>query len=54
MNAIFDTNTVYYLDSRLSQIEFDRLVAKVTAKELNVFISPITVIEMSSRRRAAR
>jgi hypothetical protein len=49
MNAIFDTNTVYYLDSKLSNADFERLIVKITDKQLNIFVSPITVIEMTSR-----
>lgn len=49
MNAIFDTNAVYYLDSKLSEADFEKLILKVNNGELAVFISPITVIEMTSR-----
>lgn len=49
MDVIFDTNTVYYLDSKLSNSEFEIIKQKVKRKELYVFISPITVIEMTSR-----
>ncbi|WP_201986006.1 hypothetical protein [Hymenobacter rubidus] len=49
MNAILDTNTVYYLDSKLSAEEYSKVSAKVGTGELKVFVSPITVIEMTSR-----
>lgn len=49
MNVIFDTNAVYYLDSKLSKAAFEKLILKVSNGELTVFISPITVIEMTSR-----
>ena len=49
MNVIFDTNAVYYLDSKLSKADFEKLCLKVSRNELKIFISPITVIEMTSR-----
>ena len=49
MDAIFDTNSVYYLEDKFSEDDFQKLVIKVNKGQLRVFISPITVIEMSSR-----
>ena len=48
MNVIFDTNSVYYLDSMLSYDEFE-LFKEKSKTGLHVFISPITAIEMASR-----
>jgi len=49
MNAIFDTNPIYYLESKLTDTELKKLQEKVINEELKVFISPISVIEMGSR-----
>lgn len=49
MNVIFDTNAVYYLDSELTPTDFKKLVEKVQKGLLKVHITPITVIEMTSR-----
>lgn len=49
MKAIFDTNSVYYLEDKLSEDDFQKLVVKVNEGQLKVFVSPITVIEMASR-----
>jgi predicted nucleic acid-binding protein len=49
MNAILDTNAVYYLDSKLAVEEYDKILAKINTGSLKVFISALTVIEMTSR-----
>lgn len=49
MNAILDTNAIYYLDSKLSAAEFEKIEQKIKRSELKIYISPITVIEMTSR-----
>jgi len=49
MNVIFDTNAVYYLESKLSNENFEKMNQMVEKNELTIFISPITVIEMTSR-----
>ena len=48
MEVIFDTNAVYYLETELSLANFEKLVEKVK-KGLKIYITPITVIEMTSR-----
>jgi hypothetical protein len=49
MNVIFDTNSVYYLESELSEHDFIIIKQKIITNKLQVFVSPITVIEMTSR-----
>lgn len=48
-NAIFDTNSIYYLESQLSLEEFNIIKSKVDKKELSIFVTPISIIEMVSR-----
>jgi hypothetical protein len=55
-NVIFDTNSIYYLDTtiqdktnHLTDNEFETLKKNTENGNLNIFISPISVIEMSSR-----
>jgi hypothetical protein len=49
MKVILDTNAIYYLETKLSVFEFNILKNLVNLNKLQVYISPISVIEIASR-----